>query len=132
MTVSELNQLDLPKFVGVLGPVFERSPWIAEASWSLKPFVGLEDLLRALCGIVRQAGPEKQLALIRAHPDLAGRLALAGTLTPESSREQTSAGLDELSPVELDLFKKNNAAYQARFGFPFVICARLNKKAVIF
>jgi 2-oxo-4-hydroxy-4-carboxy-5-ureidoimidazoline decarboxylase len=84
-----------------------------------------------LCEIVRNAAGEKQLALIRAHPDLVGRLALAGALTEESTREQSGAGLDKLTPREVGLFQSNNAAYKTRFGFPFVICARLNKKDAI-
>jgi len=73
----------------------------------------------------------KQLALIRAHPDLVGRATLAGTLTRESTGEQASAGLNALSPAEIALFQKQNAAYREKFGFPFVICARLNKKEAI-
>jgi len=80
---------------------------------------------------VKNSGEEKQLALIRAHPDLVGRLALSGQLTRESTGEQVSAGLDRLSPEEIALFQKNNAGYKDRFGFPFIICARLNKKEAI-
>ena len=74
---------------------------------------------------------EKQLALICAHPDLVGRAARAGTLTRESTNEQANAGLNQLLPEEIDLFQTQNAAYKNKFGFPFVICARLNKKAAI-
>ena len=80
---------------------------------------------------MKNSGEEKQLALIRAHPDLAGRAALAGTLTRESTSEQAGAGLNNLSPDEIELFQKQNAAYKNKFGFPFVICARLNKKEAI-
>jgi OHCU decarboxylase len=80
---------------------------------------------------VRNAGEEKQLALIRAHPDLVGRAALAGTLTRASTSEQASAGLDKLAPEEVTTFQKFNQSYQEKFGFPFVICARLNKKEAI-
>ena len=80
---------------------------------------------------MKTADEEKQLALIRAHPDLVGKLALAGQLTRESTNEQAGAGLGKLSPEEVELFQKNNASYQAKFGFPFVICARLNKKEAI-
>ena len=130
-TVAELNRLAGAEFVRVIGPVFEHSPWIAEAAWSQQPFASLEELHRALCETVNAAGEAKQLALIRAHPDLVGRAALAGTLTRESTGEQASAGLNQLSPAEVELFQKNNAAYQEKFGFPFVICARLNKKEAI-
>jgi OHCU decarboxylase len=131
LTISQLNQAGPAEFVRVVGPVFEHSPWIAEATRLKKPFADLAQLHRALCETVRDSGEEKQLALICAHPDLMGRAAPAGTLTPESAGEQASAGLKKLSPEEIDLFQKQNAAYQNKFGFPFVICARLNKKAAI-
>jgi OHCU decarboxylase len=131
MTISQLNQLGQAAFIRVVGPVFEHSPWIAEAAWLEKPFASLEQLHNALCGIVRNSGEEIRLALIRSHPDLVGRAALAGSLTRESSNEQAGAGLDRLSPEEVDLFQRQNAAYKNKFGFPFVICARLNKKDTI-
>ena len=131
LTISQLNQLDQPEFVRVVGPVFEHSPWIAEMTWSKKPFADLENLLRALCDSVKNSGAEKQLALIRAHPDLVGKFALAAQLTKESTSEQANANLNKLSSEEINLFQKQNAAYKNKFGFPFVICARLNKKEAI-
>jgi len=80
---------------------------------------------------MRAAPRERQVALIRAHPDLAGRLALQRKLTAESTREQASAGLDQLTDAELAEFTRNNNTYKARFGFPFIICARLNARAAI-
>lgn len=130
-TFARLNALSRDEFVRIVGPVFEHSPWIAEATWSKRPFSSVEGLHRALCEFVTSAGEEKQLALIRAHPDLVGRAALAGTLTPQSTNEQASAGLDALQPEEIFIFQKNNAEYQERFGFPFVICARLKQKEAI-
>jgi 2-oxo-4-hydroxy-4-carboxy-5-ureidoimidazoline decarboxylase len=130
-TISKLNDLTQAEFTRLVGPVFEHSPWIAEAAWSQRPFTSVEQLHAALCQTVRAAGQEKQLALIRAHPDLVGRAALAGALTRESTGEQAGAGLNALSPAEMALFQKQNAAYREKFGFPFVICARLNKKAAI-
>lgn len=131
MTLAELNSLSHDEFVRVVGPVFEHSPWIAEATWRKRPFASVEEVHRALCQTVIDAGEEKQLALIRAHPDLVGKLALAGQLTEESTNEQASAGLDKLSLREVELFQTNNAAYLAKFGFPFIICARLSKKEAI-
>jgi 2-oxo-4-hydroxy-4-carboxy-5-ureidoimidazoline decarboxylase len=128
LRIQEINSLSHDDFVGIIGPVFEHSPWIAGITWGEKPFADLPDLHHALCKTVKNSGAKKQLALIRAHPDLAGRLALAGQLTQESTKEQAGAGLDRLSPAEVELFQKNNAAYQDRFDFPFVISARLNKK----
>ena len=131
MTLTRLNSLSRDEFVRIVGPVFEHSPWIAEAAWAKRPFASVEALHSVMCEIVRAAGEEKQLALIRAHPDLVGKLALAGQLTKESTGEQASAGLDKLSLAEVELFQSNNAAYKAKFGFPFIICARLNKKDAI-
>lgn len=126
-----LNALSRDEFVRLVGPAFEHSPWIAEAAWPKRPFASAEELHRALCQTVTDAGKAAQLALIRAHPDLVGRAALAGTLTRESTNEQASAGLGNLTPEEVGLFQKHNAAYQEKFGFPFVICARRNKKEAI-
>jgi len=131
LTISHLNQSGQAEFVRVVGPVFEHSPWIAEATWLKKPFANPAQLHLALCETVKNSTGEKQLALIRAHPDLVGRAALAGTLTRESSSEQAGAGLNWLSPEEIDLFQKQNAVYKGKFGFPFVICARLNKTDAI-
>jgi OHCU decarboxylase len=129
--MADLNSCPADQFVKWIGPVFEHSPWIAEATAANRPFAGLQTLHQALCETVRGAGQEKQLALIRAHPDLVGRAALAGTLTSQSTSEQAAAGLNALTPEEIALFQKFNAAYCDKFGFPFVICARLNKKEAI-
>ncbi len=129
--VTAINSFSRAEFVRVIGPAFEQSPWVAEAAWPKRPFASREALHAALCEIVAGAGPDKQLELIRAHPDLAGQLALAGTLTAESTREQAGAGLDRLTTEETEQFRKNNDAYRAKFGFPFVICARLNRKEAI-
>lgn len=131
LTISQLNQLGRAEFVRAIGPVFEHSPWIAGATSAERPFVDLDHLHRALCKTVKNSGEKKQLLLIRGHPDLVGRAALAGILTRESNNEQAGAGLNKLSPEEIDLFKKQNAAYRKKFGFPFVICVRLNKKEMI-
>jgi OHCU decarboxylase len=131
ITLATLNELGQPDFIRIIGPVFEHSPWIAKSTWPQRPFADLEILHRALCTTVEHSGETEQLALIGAHPDLVGRAALAGTLTRESTGEQASAGLNALSPAEVALFQKQNAAYQNQFGFPFVICVRLNKKEAI-
>lgn len=130
-TIAELNRFDRDAFVGAVGHLFEHSPWIAAAAWERRPFADRAALHEAMVTVVAGAGEERQLALIRAHPDLAGRLAIAGELTAESSREQAGAGLTALSADELARFTAYNQAYRARFGFPFVICARENKKDAI-
>ena len=130
-TISQINSLSRDDFVRVIGPVFEHSPWIAKATWSKRPFDTLKELHASLCQTIREAGEEKQLRLIRAHPHLVGKAALAGALTSQSMQEQASAGLDKLTPEEIAAFKKYNERYQAKFGFPFIICARLNKKEAL-
>ncbi|MEK7780051.1 MAG: 2-oxo-4-hydroxy-4-carboxy-5-ureidoimidazoline decarboxylase [Verrucomicrobiota bacterium] len=130
-TLAQINALTQDEFVRVIGPVFEHSPWIADLTCAQRPFASVAALHAALCETVRGADESQQLALIRAHPDLVGKLALAGQLTKESTGEQASAGLDRLTSEEVALFQQNNAAYKEKFGFPFVICARLNKKEAI-
>jgi OHCU decarboxylase len=131
MTIEEVNALDREQFVGRLGFLFEGSPWIAEQAWHARPFADLDDLHDELCQVMYGAPLEQQVSLIRAHPDLVGRAALSGRLTTESSREQASAGLDRLSAEEIATFGRLNGEYKARFGFPFVVCARENKKESI-
>lgn len=130
-SLSDLNTSDRAAFVAALGHLFEHSPWVAEETWPKRPFTDALALHAALCATMRGASPEKQLALIRAHPDLAGRLAQQKQLTAESTREQASAGLDQLTDEELAAFTAQNDTYKAKFGFPFIICARLNAKAAI-
>jgi 2-oxo-4-hydroxy-4-carboxy-5-ureidoimidazoline decarboxylase len=129
--ISELNSADRTAFTAVLGHLFEHSPWVAEETWPKRPFASAEALHAALCATMRGASRDRQLALIRTHPDLAGRLAQQKQLTAESTREQASAGLDRLTDAELASFTQQNDAYKAKFGFPFIICARLNAKAAI-
>jgi 2-oxo-4-hydroxy-4-carboxy-5-ureidoimidazoline decarboxylase len=130
-TVFDLNGVSRDAFVAALGHLFEHSPWIVEQAYERRPFRDAEHLHAELCAVVRGAPTERQLALIRAHPDLAGRLAQAGRLTAESTREQAGAGLDRLSSEELAEFTRRNDAYRERFGFPFVICARLSNRGAI-
>jgi 2-oxo-4-hydroxy-4-carboxy-5-ureidoimidazoline decarboxylase len=130
-TLEYLNECARSGFVASLGHLFEHSPWVAEETWAKRPFASPEALHAALCVTMRAAPADRQLALIRAHPDLAGRLAQQKKLTAESTREQASAGLDQLTDAELAEFTRNNDAYKAKFGFPFIICARLNAKASI-
>jgi 2-oxo-4-hydroxy-4-carboxy-5-ureidoimidazoline decarboxylase len=130
-SLTELNKADRPIFTAALGHLFEHSPWVAEETWPRRPFRDAAHLHAELCRTMQSAPAERQLALIRAHPDLAGRLALQKKLTAESTREQASAGLNQLSDAELAEFTRLNDAYKARFGFPFIICARLNAKDAI-
>jgi 2-oxo-4-hydroxy-4-carboxy-5-ureidoimidazoline decarboxylase len=131
LTVAELSRMTREQFLGALGPLFEHSPWIVEDAWAWRPFGSRAELHAKLVAVVRYAGSERHLALIRAHPDLAGRAAVAGELTEASAREQASAGLDRLSPEEFERFHALNDAYKARFGFPFIICVREHTKESI-
>jgi len=108
--------------------LFEHSPWV-EGRADARPSSG--DRHADLMAVVREADPEEQLALIRAHPELAGKAAVDGMLTRASAEEQASAGLDRLTQAEFDRFHALNAAYRDRFGFPFIICVRLTDKAGI-
>lgn len=127
LNLSELNALDREKFTRLIGPVFENSPWIAEETWAARPFASRSQLHGALCKTVARADDDAKLELIRAHPDLAGRI----KLTSASRREQATAKLNELSEEELAQLNYYNGAYRDKFGFPFVICARLNDKEKI-
>jgi 2-oxo-4-hydroxy-4-carboxy-5-ureidoimidazoline decarboxylase len=131
LTLTQVNALDRPSFVAALGQLFEGPPWIVEATWEARPFATLDDLQSKLIAVMYAAPIEQQVALIQAHPDLVGRAALAGTLTSASTGEQAAAGLDQLTPDEIAAFTRLNAEYRERFGFPFVICARENKKESI-
>ena len=131
LNLDRVNSFDQAQFAEALGPLFEGSPWIAEETWHARPFADVAELYHALCRVMYNAPTGRKLSLIRAHPDLVGKAALAGTLTPESTREQASAGLDNLTQKEVATFTRLNNAYRDRFGFPFVICARENKKESI-
>jgi 2-oxo-4-hydroxy-4-carboxy-5-ureidoimidazoline decarboxylase len=122
--LSNLNACSRDDFVAALGNVFEYSPWIAEQAALARPFDGVRQLFDAMRGFVKQTPSEQQLALIRAHPDLANRTQRAAGLTAEPSTEQNSAGLDRLSDAELEAFERANNAYRTRFGFPYIVCAR--------
>ncbi len=131
MTLEEVNRLGREEFVSRLGSVFESSPWVAERAWGSRPFGGFSELYGAMVRAVDEASEERRMDLIRAHPDLAGRAAVAGELTPESTGEQASAGLDRLTPEEYEAFTAMNRAYRERFGFPMIVCIREHTKESI-
>ncbi|MEA3054236.1 MAG: 2-oxo-4-hydroxy-4-carboxy-5-ureidoimidazoline decarboxylase [Sphingomonadales bacterium] len=111
-----------------MSALFEHSPWV-EARADARPSSGNRHA--DLMAVVHEAGREEQIALIRAHPELAGKAAVDGHLTGASAAEQASAGLDRLTQAEFDRFLALNAAYRDKFGFPFIICVRLTDKAGI-
>jgi 2-oxo-4-hydroxy-4-carboxy-5-ureidoimidazoline decarboxylase len=131
MTVAEASNLDREGFVNTFGSLYEGSPWVAEGAWRERPFRSLSNMHAAFVRIMREAPSERQLGLIRTHPDLAGKAAVAGELTPESTREQASAGLDRLSPEEYEVFTRLNDAYKEKFGFPMIFAVRENTKETI-
>jgi OHCU decarboxylase len=131
ITLRELNESDRESFVRACGTLFEHSPWIAQRTFDRRPFSSLDELHGELCRTARAAKRDEQVGLIAAHPDLVGRLAREGRLTRESTDEQVAAGLTQLTGDEVARFERYNAEYRAKFGFPFVICARENKKDAI-
>ncbi len=131
MNVGDLNDSDLSGFVDALGAIFERSPWIAERAWNRRPFGTADDVMNAMLSVIESASDDEKIALIRAHPDLAGKAARAGALTEHSTVEQAGAGLDRLSDEEFDRFHRLNDAYNSRFGFPFVVAVRGHTRETI-
>jgi 2-oxo-4-hydroxy-4-carboxy-5-ureidoimidazoline decarboxylase len=130
--MTAINALGRPAFVAKFGGIFEKSPWVAEAAWDRKPFVSLDEMHAAMVAVVKYAPLPKQLALLQAHPDLAGKEAQAGAMTTSSVAEQASAGLNALSKAEMTQISDLNAAYKQKFGFPFIIAVRMHSKEGIF
>jgi 2-oxo-4-hydroxy-4-carboxy-5-ureidoimidazoline decarboxylase len=121
---EELPRLERERFVGLFGGVFEHAPWVAEQAFDAGPFGDLEALHGAMIEAMRRAPRARQLALIHAHPDLAGRAAIRGELTAASSAEQASAGLDQCTPAEFARFRELNDAYKKKFDFPFILAVK--------
>lgn len=130
-TLDDVNRYTPREFSAAFGAVYEHSPWIAERAFARAPFASRLDLQLALYGAVQSASEDEKLALIRAHPELAGKEAAAGALTSASAREQDAAGLGTLDAAQRDELRGLNARYADAFGFPFVICARLNRREAI-
>ena len=131
MNLATLNTLSPEAFTEALATIFEHSPWVPEGVVLKRPFNSVESLHAAMVEIVDNAGLDKHLDLIRAHPDLAGKAALAGNLTVESTSEQKSAGLDKLTEQEFNKFHKLNDTYKAKFDFPFILAVRGHDKHYI-
>jgi 2-oxo-4-hydroxy-4-carboxy-5-ureidoimidazoline decarboxylase len=126
LSVADVNAMPREAFVAAFGSVFEHSPWVAERAWTRRPFASVAALHAAMAAAVREAAPDEQLALIRAHPELAGREAVSGELTAESTGEQGRLGFTALTREELDRVARANAAYRARYGFPCIVALRLH------
>jgi OHCU decarboxylase len=136
-TLQDLNSCDAAAFVDLLHGIYEHSPWIPERAAAHRPFTSLAALKLALQEAVSQAGEEEQLSLLRAHPELAGKAAIAGALTAESTGEQAASGLNRCSPEEYAALHRLNAAYNHKFGFPFILAVKgptgkgLTRQAII-
>ena len=132
MTLAELDALDARGFIAALGGVFEHSPWVAERTYASRPFGSIDALHRAMVDTVERASEVEQLALLRAHPELAGKAAVAGKLTAESTTEQASAGLGACTPEEFAQVNELNRRYHERFGFPFILAVRgLDRRRIL-
>jgi 2-oxo-4-hydroxy-4-carboxy-5-ureidoimidazoline decarboxylase len=132
VSLESLNAADRSTFVAVLGEVTEHAPWVADATYAARPFADVHALYQAMVDVVQSANDERKLALIKGHPELAGKTMRAGLLTSDSAAEQGSAGLNRLSPNELATFERLNNAYCAKFEIPFIICVRRHGKESIF
>ena len=132
LSIEEVNKLSYEEFVTRLGSLFEQTPLVAASVWAYRPFESRDHLYDALCKFIDQLPRAGKEGLLRCHPDLAGKMAHQQALTPESTGEQRAAGLLELSPAEQNELDSLNTTYKQKFGFPFVICARENKRAAIF
>lgn len=129
MTLCKLDPRT--KFISRFGHLFEHSPWVVERAWEQHPAETLDGLHEAFLAVLTSASREEQLRVLQAHPRLADKAAVAVGLTADSAAEQASAGLDQLTPAEHARFHRLNDTYEARFGFPFIICVRLHDKAAI-
>jgi 2-oxo-4-hydroxy-4-carboxy-5-ureidoimidazoline decarboxylase len=128
ISLDSLNAANAASFVAALGEVYEHAPWVAEEASARRSFASLAALHEAMIAVVRDAPAERRMALLRGHPDLAGKAARAGTATAASQAEQAGAGLDRLSDDEFEAFHRLNSAYRSRFGFPFILCVRRHGK----
>lgn len=126
-SLAEINDMDRDRFIAVLGPLFEHTPEIAASVWPQCPFATVNELHEAMVVAVRSLSVDRQLALIRSHPDLGSKARMA----PASEREQAGAGLDLLSPAEFERFEQLNRAYKDTFGFPFIIAVKRHAKSSI-
>jgi 2-oxo-4-hydroxy-4-carboxy-5-ureidoimidazoline decarboxylase len=126
VTLAELNRLPRPAFERELGGIFEHSPWVASRAYAARPFATIDALHAAMMSTVRSATREEQLALVCAHPELAGAEAKAGTLTAHSTGEQARLGLNALSGEEFARIGELNRRYRSKFGFPCIVALRLH------
>lgn len=127
ITLGQVNRMTAEAFIETLGWIFEHSPWVAKRAWTARPFHSIEQLHRAMVRVVEESAVAEKLELLRAHPDLAGKL----QMTDASVKEQQGAGLDQLSPSEFEAFTVWNRTYTEKFGFPFIMAVRGQTKDTI-
>ena len=132
LDLAALNAMDRDGFVAAIGPAFENAPWVAASAWSSRPFASVAALHATMLDVVRAAPDDQKLAFLCGHPELDGREAQTGTMTAESTGEQSSAGLNALTGAERNELQSLNRAYREHHGFPFIIAVRANTKQQIF
>ena len=125
--LNKINKLDQNEFTDFFGNIFENARWIAEKLYNQKPFKDFEDLSQKMLNIFENIDKEKKLEIINSHPDLADKTKI-GSLTPDSNKEQNTAGLDKCSEEEFNEFKKLNIKYKEKFGFPFIYAVKGKSK----
>jgi OHCU decarboxylase len=126
VTLEALNTATRDAFVAGLGDIYEHSPWVAERAFAARPFASVAALHTAMLRAMQSAHVDEQLALIRAHPELAGREASAGTLTSDSTSEQRRLGFTQLTRAELDQMANIHRTYREKFGFPAIVALALH------
>ena len=131
LSIDDLNRMTAAEFTASFGDVAEHSPWVAERAAGARPFADRDAVALAFAAALRGATRDERLAVLRAHPDLAGRAAVSGDLSEDSRREQAGAGLDRLTPQEFERFTALNAAYRERFDIPFIFAVKGATKEMI-
>lgn len=131
ISINAVNHLTTAEFLATFGDIAEHSIWVAAGAAMLRPFVDREAMIAAFARVMTEAEESAQLALIRAHPDLAGRAAIAGELTQDSTSEQRGAGLDTLTAAEFERFTALNTLYKAKYHFPFIYAVKGATKDMI-
>jgi 2-oxo-4-hydroxy-4-carboxy-5-ureidoimidazoline decarboxylase len=127
MSLAALNEASKDEFMQVLGDVVEHSPWVAERAFSGRPFMSVDDLNAKLMACIRESAEARKIELFNRHPELAGREAVAGTMTESSTSEQSRLGLTRLPPRQSQRLSRLNRDYRAKFGFPFIVALRLHR-----
>ena len=131
LTLEQINAASQAEFVAALGGLFEHSPWVAEGAYAARPFKDGADLHAKMAAVMNNAPFPQALALLRAHPELAGRAMVSKSLTADSTNEQTRSGLTQCTPEEFDRLQKLNAAYNKKFGWPFILAVKHLDRATI-